>query len=125
MIRDADWLRCCAARTLAGAHRGGPGRHPQGRRTEWRHVHRLEPRDAGRRGFTAIINPGEGAILAVAARDPTPVVVGDGIAIRPIMKLTLSADHRVVDGETGARFLGALRRRLEAAEELRALALAG
>ena len=41
------------------------------------------------------------------------------------MKLTLSADHRVVDGETGARFLAALRRRLEAAEELRALALAG
>jgi pyruvate dehydrogenase E2 component (dihydrolipoamide acetyltransferase) len=74
----------------------------------------------GVEAFTAIINPGDGAILAVAAAIPTPVVVGDGIAIRPIMRLTLSADHRVVDGETGARFLGALRRRLEASDELRA-----
>lgn len=63
--------------------------------------------------FSAIINPGESAILAVASAVPTPVAIGEGLAIRPIMKLTLSADHRVVDGETGARFLGALRRRLE------------
>jgi pyruvate dehydrogenase E2 component (dihydrolipoamide acetyltransferase) len=63
--------------------------------------------------FSAIINPGESAILAVASAVPTPVAIGHGIAIQPIMKMTLSADHRVVDGETGARFLGALRRRLE------------
>ena len=69
--------------------------------------------------FSAIINPGEGAILAVSSAVPTPVVVGEGIAIRPIMKLTLSADHRVVDGETAARFLGALRRRLEDADAFR------
>ena len=69
--------------------------------------------------FSAIINPGEGAILAVASAVPTPVAIGEGIAVHPIMKVTLSADHRVVDGETGARFLGALRRRLEDAGAFR------
>ncbi len=63
--------------------------------------------------FSAIINPGEAAILAVAAAVPTVVAVGDGMAVRSIMKLTLSADHRQVDGELAARFLGSLRRRLE------------
>ncbi len=63
--------------------------------------------------FSAIINPGEAAILAVASAVPTAVAIGDGLAVRSIMKLTLSADHRLVDGELGARFLGAIRRRLE------------
>jgi len=63
--------------------------------------------------FSAIINPGEAAILAVSSAIPTAVAIGDGLAVRSIMKLTLSADHRLVDGELGARFLGALRRRLE------------
>ncbi len=63
--------------------------------------------------FSAIINPGEAAILAVASAIPTAVAIGDGLAVRSIMKLTLSADHRLVDGELGARFLGAIRRRLE------------
>ena len=63
--------------------------------------------------FSAIINPGEAAILAVASATPTAVAIGDGLAVRSIMKLTLSADHRLVDGELGARFLGAIRRRLE------------
>ncbi|MGO9207267.1 MAG: dihydrolipoamide acetyltransferase family protein, partial [Candidatus Limnocylindrales bacterium] len=53
--------------------------------------------------FSAIINPGEAAILAVSSVIPTPIVVGDGIGIRQVMKLTLSADHRLVDGELGAR----------------------
>ncbi len=69
--------------------------------------------------FSAIINPGEAAILAVASAVLTPVAIGDGIAVRSIMKLTLSADHRLVDGELGARFLGALRRRLEDSASLR------
>jgi len=56
--------------------------------------------------FSAIINPGESAILAVASAVLMPIAIGEGIAIRPIMKLTLSADHRVVDGETGAKFPG-------------------
>jgi pyruvate dehydrogenase E2 component (dihydrolipoamide acetyltransferase) len=67
----------------------------------------------GVEAFSAIINPGEAAILAVASAVPTAVAVGDGIAVRSIMRLTLSADHRLVDGELAARFLGAIRRRLE------------
>jgi pyruvate dehydrogenase E2 component (dihydrolipoamide acetyltransferase) len=63
--------------------------------------------------FCAIINPGESAILAVSSVIPTPVAVGDGIGIRQIMKLTLTADHRLVDGELAARFLNSLRRRLQ------------
>lgn len=69
--------------------------------------------------FSAIINPGEAAILAVASVVPMPVVIGDGIGIRQLMKLTLSADHRLVDGELAARFLNALRRRLEDVEAIR------
>ena len=63
--------------------------------------------------FSAIINPGEAAILAVSSAVATPMVIDGGIGIRQVMKLTLSADHRIVDGEMGARFLNALRRRLE------------
>jgi pyruvate dehydrogenase E2 component (dihydrolipoamide acetyltransferase) len=69
--------------------------------------------------FTAIINPGESGILAVGSAIPTPVVLSGGIAIRTLMKLTLTADHRLVDGELGARFLGSLRRRLEDPTEFR------
>jgi pyruvate dehydrogenase E2 component (dihydrolipoamide acetyltransferase) len=75
--------------------------------------------------FSAIINPGEAAILAVASAIPTVVAVGDAMGIRPIMKLTLSADHRLVDGETGARFLNAIRRRLEDVAAFRSEALNG
>jgi len=73
--------------------------------------------------FSAIINPGEAAILAVSSAIPTAVAIGDGLAVRTIMRLTLSADHRLVDGEMGARFLGALRRRLEDAGSFRQEAL--
>jgi len=70
--------------------------------------------------FTAIINPGEAAILAVSSTVPTPVVVGEGVGIRQIMRMTLSADHRIVDGALAAAFLNAVRRRLEDVETLRA-----
>ena len=73
--------------------------------------------------FSAIINPGEAAILAVASAIPTAVAIGDGLAVRSVMRLTLSADHRMVDGELGARFLGAIRRRLEDAASFRQEAL--
>jgi pyruvate dehydrogenase E2 component (dihydrolipoamide acetyltransferase) len=66
----------------------------------------------GVESFAAIVNPGEAAILAVGSATSEPVAVGDGIGVRTIMRLTLSADHRLVDGELAARFLGALRRRL-------------
>lgn len=69
--------------------------------------------------FSAIINPGESGILAVSSAVPTAVVMGDGVAVRSIMKLTLTADHRLVDGELGARFLNAIRRRLEDPGSLR------
>jgi pyruvate dehydrogenase E2 component (dihydrolipoamide acetyltransferase) len=69
--------------------------------------------------FCAIINPGESAILAVSSVIPTVIAVGDGFGIRQIMKLTLTADHRIVDGELAARFLNAIRRRLEDAPAFR------
>jgi pyruvate dehydrogenase E2 component (dihydrolipoamide acetyltransferase) len=75
--------------------------------------------------FSAIINPGESAILAVSSIVPTPVAVGDGIGIRQMMKLTLTADHRIVDGELAARFLNALRRRLQDADAFRGDVLNG
>jgi pyruvate dehydrogenase E2 component (dihydrolipoamide acetyltransferase) len=63
--------------------------------------------------FSAIINPGEGGILAVASVLPQPVVRGDGIAIRQMMKMTLSVDHRLVDGALGAQFINAIKAKLE------------
>ena len=75
--------------------------------------------------FTAIINPGESAILAVSSIAATPVAVADGIAVRQVMKLTLTSDHRLVDGEMAARFLNALRRRLEDPDGFRADVLNG
>jgi pyruvate dehydrogenase E2 component (dihydrolipoamide acetyltransferase) len=69
--------------------------------------------------FSAIINPGESAILAVSSAIRTPVAMGEGIGIRSLMRLTLSADHRLIDGELAARFLDDLRGRLEDPASLR------
>jgi pyruvate dehydrogenase E2 component (dihydrolipoamide acetyltransferase) len=63
--------------------------------------------------FTAVINPPEGAILAVGAMTPKPVVRDGQITIRQIMRVTMSCDHRVIDGATGARFLQTFKRTLE------------
>ncbi len=63
--------------------------------------------------FSAIVNPGEGAILAVSSTRTVPAVVGGQIVARKRMKVTLSADHRVVDGADGAAFLGDLKRVIE------------
>jgi len=63
--------------------------------------------------FTAIINPGESAILAVGATTRQPVAVADRVEIRPMMKMTLSADHRLIDGALAARFLNRIKDRLE------------
>lgn len=63
--------------------------------------------------FTAIINPPDACILAVGRVEPTPVVENNEIVIRNIMKLTLSCDHRVVDGAAGAAFLQTLKGYLE------------
>ena len=73
--------------------------------------------------FSAIINPGESAILAVSSVTPTAVAIGDGLAVRQVMKMTITADHRLVDGELAARFLNALRRRLMDVDAFRVDAL--
>ncbi len=65
--------------------------------------------------FAAIINLGEAAILAVSSIIKTPVVRDDRIVVRPMMKMTLSSDHRLIDGAAAARFINALKRRLESA----------
>ena len=64
--------------------------------------------------FSAIINPPEGAILAVGAIVEKPVVVNGDLAVGRRMRVTLSCDHRVMDGAMGARFLGDLKAALEA-----------
>jgi pyruvate dehydrogenase E2 component (dihydrolipoamide acetyltransferase) len=63
--------------------------------------------------FTAIINPPNAAILAVGTTVKKPVVVNDEIVIGQRMSLTLSCDHRIVDGAVGAKFLNALRDHLQ------------
>jgi pyruvate dehydrogenase E2 component (dihydrolipoamide acetyltransferase) len=69
--------------------------------------------------FTAIINPGESGILAVSSTQPEVVAFGGGMAVRQMMRITLTADHRLIDGELGARFTNAVKRRLEDAEGFR------
>jgi pyruvate dehydrogenase E2 component (dihydrolipoamide acetyltransferase) len=63
--------------------------------------------------FTAIINPPEGAILAVGAMSPKPVVRNNEIVLRQMMRVTMSCDHRVIDGATGAKFLQTFKKILE------------
>jgi pyruvate dehydrogenase E2 component (dihydrolipoamide acetyltransferase) len=63
--------------------------------------------------FTAVINPPEGAILAVGAMSPKPVVRNNEIVVRQMMRVTLSCDHRVIDGATGAKFLQTFKKILE------------
>jgi pyruvate dehydrogenase E2 component (dihydrolipoamide acetyltransferase) len=64
--------------------------------------------------FVAIINPPEAAILAVGAIVDKPVVVDGQLAVGKRMRVTLSADHRVIDGAMGAQFLADLKATLEA-----------
>jgi pyruvate dehydrogenase E2 component (dihydrolipoamide acetyltransferase) len=63
--------------------------------------------------FTAVINPPEGGILAIGAVTPKPVVRDNEIVIRQIMRITMSCDHRVIDGATGAKFLQTVKKILE------------
>ncbi len=67
----------------------------------------------GIREFTAIINPPEAGILAVGGIVETPVVVAGQVVVRPRMRITMSCDHRVIDGAQGARFLQTLQGMLE------------
>jgi pyruvate dehydrogenase E2 component (dihydrolipoamide acetyltransferase) len=63
--------------------------------------------------FTAVINPPEAGIVAVGAIVPKPVVVDGAVTVRRRLRLTLSCDHRVIDGATGAAFLKTLNQMLE------------
>jgi pyruvate dehydrogenase E2 component (dihydrolipoamide acetyltransferase) len=63
--------------------------------------------------FVAIINPPQCAILAVGRVAPRAVPEGEKIAVRPMMTMTLSADHRIVDGAIAARFLQEVKSLLE------------
>ena len=73
--------------------------------------------------FSAIINPGESAILAVSSTLPQPVARDGKVVIRQMMKITLSCDHRIVDGALGARFVNAVKRKLEDVELWKQLAV--
>ncbi len=70
--------------------------------------------------FTGVINPPEAGILAVGAVADRPVAVDGAVRVRPQMKMTMSCDHRVIDGAQGSRFLATLQGILE--EPLLALA---
>lgn len=72
----------------------------------------------GVESFTAIINPPEGAILAVGAIRIEVVPHAGGFVPRPVLKATLSADHRAIDGLVAARFLARLKHIIEEAERL-------
>jgi pyruvate dehydrogenase E2 component (dihydrolipoamide acetyltransferase) len=67
----------------------------------------------GIKEFTAIINPPEAAIFAIGGAAPTAVVRDGEIVIRNIMSVTMSCDHRVIDGATGAKFLQTFKQMLE------------
>jgi pyruvate dehydrogenase E2 component (dihydrolipoamide acetyltransferase) len=63
--------------------------------------------------FHAIINPGEGAILAVASTRDQAVVRDGQIRVRAMMNITLSVDHRIIDGKMAAEFVNAVRKKIE------------
>lgn len=63
--------------------------------------------------FTAVLNPPQAGILAVGATVDTPVVIDRRVEVRPIMTISLTCDHRTVDGAVGARFLQTLVEHLE------------
>lgn len=70
----------------------------------------------GIKDFQAIINPPQGCILAVGAGEKRAVVKNDQLAIATVMSVTLSVDHRVVDGAVGAEFTAAFKKLIEAPE---------
>ena len=67
----------------------------------------------GIKDFAAVINPPQGAILAVGAGEQRAVVKDGALAVATVMSVTLSVDHRVVDGAVGAEFLAAFKKLIE------------
>jgi pyruvate dehydrogenase E2 component (dihydrolipoamide acetyltransferase) len=67
----------------------------------------------GVKNFSAIINPPQSCILSIGASVKTPVVIDNRVEIRTMMNISLSCDHRVVDGIEGAKFLSILKKYIE------------
>ena len=67
----------------------------------------------GIKEFSAVINPPQGCILAVGSGEKRTIVINDEISIATIMTITLSCDHRVVDGAVGAEFLSEFKNFIE------------
>jgi pyruvate dehydrogenase E2 component (dihydrolipoamide acetyltransferase) len=63
--------------------------------------------------FVAVLNPPQAAILAVGATEERPVARDGEVVVRPMLTLTLTVDHRAVDGAPAAEFLGTLKAFLE------------
>jgi pyruvate dehydrogenase E2 component (dihydrolipoamide acetyltransferase) len=63
--------------------------------------------------FVAVLNPPQASILAVGATEDRPVVRGGEVVVRPTMTMTLTCDHRALDGATAAEFLQTLKEFLE------------
>jgi pyruvate dehydrogenase E2 component (dihydrolipoamide acetyltransferase) len=72
----------------------------------------------GIKDFASVINPPEGMILSVGAGEKRPIVRGDKIEIATIMTVTLTCDHRVVDGATGAKWLQHFKQFVETPEAM-------
>jgi pyruvate dehydrogenase E2 component (dihydrolipoamide acetyltransferase) len=72
----------------------------------------------GIKDFASVINPPEGMILSVGAGEKRPIVRGDKIEIATIMTVTLTCDHRVVDGATGAKWLRHFKQFVETPEAM-------
>ena len=72
----------------------------------------------GVKAFSSIINPPEGMILSVGAGEKRPVVKNDKVEIATVMTVTLTCDHRVVDGATGARWLQTFKQFVETPEAM-------
>jgi pyruvate dehydrogenase E2 component (dihydrolipoamide acetyltransferase) len=68
--------------------------------------------------FDAIINPPQGAILAIGAVRSQPVAKDGGFVFSPVVNLSLSCDHRAIDGAVGAGFVAAVRDLIESPEQL-------
>ena len=67
----------------------------------------------GIKAFASIINEPQGAIMSVGAGEQRPVVRNGQLAVATVMTVTLTCDHRVVDGAVGARFLQAFKAMIE------------
>ncbi|HZG35906.1 MAG TPA: dihydrolipoamide acetyltransferase family protein, partial [Gaiellaceae bacterium] len=114
VIRDADRL---TIRELAAARSDLVGRARDGK------LQRADLEDGtftisnlgmfGIEQFVAVLNPPQAAILAVGSTEPKPVVRGGQVEVRPLVTLTLTCDHRAIDGADGAEFLRTVKELLE------------